>query len=814
MNRSAFPCALCDLHATATTVCMGATSPAKPTFAIYAEAPGREEDEQGMPLIGPSGRLLWAELERHCLYRDDAFVSNVVRCRPPDNRTPKVSELNECHPFTLAELEWLKEQGCKTILALGAKAYKQLGGTGSITEYQGMPYQWEGFTIVPCLHPAAVLRSPQAKEGFKESIAAFARVLRGKAPRLPSVEVTCVTDTLGILDMEQELRDAPLISFDIETVGLDEKHPRAQIICASYSGAPGKSYVVLLNHPARTGALDSMQEALSQFHQSRNGWVAQNGKFDCKYLAEHGIVPPKLSHDLIFMAHLSDENSPKNIESIASRYAGYPGWGHYMRPHFDAIHKAVKKGDSVPYPPLKDLSLYAGLDASIELELASTAWKSLDPSLRRLHNFLVMVSRTLQSVERYGVYIDRNELLRMQAHCEEEMEQAVHDFAQASGKSPDEVKLGSTRWLAQVLFEEKELPLIKFTENGAGSTNEHSMKKLRAYAPDLVDPVLRYRKYQKWLGSYLRPWELKLVNDRLHCVYNITGTVTGRLSCSNPKMWPQGNENTGMSLHQVPRDGEIRGVVAAPNGRKLLVADYSQIELVVAAALSNEPRMMQAYRNGEDLHTLTAATITGKDPSEVTAEERQRAKPVNFGFLYGMSANGFVDYAFDEYDIEFSLEESKNHRDNYFRLFRGLPRWHKEMEDFVRRHAYVLSPLGRIRRLPDIHSPERGFQFEAVRQAINSPVQATASDFTLAAMVLIHRALAKYDAAVVGQVHDSILVECAEDVADDVAQLVKWVMEKKTPEWIASYFGYVFPLPLAAEVVIGQRWGQKEKVLD
>lgn len=816
MPRSAYDCSLCPLHQEAISVCMGATTPEKPLFAVIAEAPGAEEDQQGMPLVGPSGRLLWSELQQHGLSRDQAFVTNVVKCRPPNNRTPKVSEIKKCSLFLASELDFLQDAGTQYVLALGGTAFKQLGGNGSITEAHGSPYEWNGFTVFPCIHPAAALRSPQQMKRFKEAIAAFSQVVRGKAPSLPDVEIVVVKDNKDLTAMVEDLADKEWVVYDIESIGLDEQHPRADIMCVSYCGEPSRAYVVLLGHPECTGNREEMENVLSALHGKR-GWIAHNGKFDSRYLEGRGIRPPVLTRDTIIMAHLLDENLPRNVEAVAARYLGYPDWGTEMKSRFQAIQKALDKGLDIPYPPLNELVKYAGLDAAVEYQLAHTLWEQMDQGLQRMHNFLILVSHCLQDVERIGVWIDQTELEKMESYCEEQMEKAVQQFAKATGKPEDEIKLGSSQWLMQVLFGELELPVVEFTENGSGSTNEHSLKKLRPYAPEVIGAILEYRKHQKFLGSYLRPWKMQLDSrSRLRSQYNITGTVTGRLACSNVRMWPR-EVGVGMSLHQVPRDGMIRSVVAAPPGRKLLVADYSQIELRVAAALAREKRMEEAYRKGEDIHTLTAATVTGKPINEVTKEDRQRAKAVNFGFLYGMGAKNFVNYAFDEYDLNFTLEEAEQVRNRFFSLYSGLLAWHNEVEDFVRRHGYIVSPLGRIRRLPDVHSPDRYLQYEAVRQAINSPVQATASDFTLAAMVILHSLLKhneKLDAQVVGQVHDSILVECNEKTADEVAALIKEVMEERVPEWIAKQFGYHFPLPLAAEVAIGQKWGQPEKVLD
>lgn len=151
-----------------------------PKFAVVGEAPGEAEDEQGIPFIGQSGTLLWDELGRHSIKRQDAFVTNIVKCRPPNNRDPKVKEINACRPYLEAEFEWLREIGCKTVLVLGAKAYKALGGTGNITQAQGVSYEYEGFTVFPCIHPSAALRSQRSMEDFQHTISRFVRLLNGE----------------------------------------------------------------------------------------------------------------------------------------------------------------------------------------------------------------------------------------------------------------------------------------------------------------------------------------------------------------------------------------------------------------------------------------------------------------------------------------------------------------------------------------------------------------------------------------------------------------------------------------------------------
>lgn len=175
-------CDRCELHKTCATVLMPPSCPENPRFAVVGEAPGAEEDTQGEPFVGSSGRLLWQTLADHGLSRAEAFVSNVVKCRPPENRTPKAREINACSIYLEAELEWLRyETDCRVILALGSTAFKALGGQGSITQAQGIPHEYEEMTVVPVLHPSAALRSPRMMEQFRLGIATFVRAVRGEA---------------------------------------------------------------------------------------------------------------------------------------------------------------------------------------------------------------------------------------------------------------------------------------------------------------------------------------------------------------------------------------------------------------------------------------------------------------------------------------------------------------------------------------------------------------------------------------------------------------------------------------------------------
>jgi DNA polymerase-1 len=264
------------------------------------------------------------------------------------------------------------------------------------------------------------------------------------------------------------------------------------------------------------------------------------------------------------------------------------------------------------------------------------------------------------------------------------------------------------------------------------------------------------------------------------------------MSCTDPNM------------QQVPREREYRACVKPVPGRVLVKADYSQIELRIAAMLANEQRMLRAFAQGKDMHLETAAGIMGKIPEHITKEERKKAKAVNFGFLFSMGWEKFIIYAKDNYDVEFTEAQAKAYRDRYFEMWPGLHPWHERQRRLARRHKRVHSPLGRVRHLPDMDSSDKGVRAESERQAINSPVQSTASDIMLTAAMLLE----KKGIPVIGLVHDAGLFEVPEDQSDDACATVKEVMENDALNYLKHKFGTEITVPIVAEVEVGTHWSE------
>jgi DNA polymerase-1 len=317
--------------------------------------------------------------------------------------------------------------------------------------------------------------------------------------------------------------------------------------------------------------------------------------------------------------------------------------------------------------------------------------------------------------------------------------------------------------------------------------------------------MIKYRKWAKYLSTYLLPlwFEHRDQNGRVHSNYKLFGTVTGRLSGEG-------------GIQQIPRDPFIRAILGATPGWSFLQADFSQVELRIAAMLANEKRMLRQYLNGEDIHMIRACRMTGKVAADVTKEERKKAKPVSFGFIYGMGAPKFVDYAFDNYGVKVTEAESHETREGFFEDYPALRPWHERQRRLARRYQRVSSPIGRVRHLPDILSTDKDVRAESERQAINSPVQSFASDLMLMALIRLHARskvenLDKHGPTmyILGTVHDSILFEIKNGHEEYWAPIIKAEMEDM--EYVQRTFGFDVTVPIIADIEIGTHWGETKE---
>jgi DNA polymerase-1 len=433
-----------------------------------------------------------------------------------------------------------------------------------------------------------------------------------------------------------------------------------------------------------------------------------------------------------------------------------------------------------------DLKLDASPEqrADITLELFQKLSPEVDArGLRKLYSEIELpLARVLARMEMAGIRIDSAELNRLSALMERDIARLTSEIHGLAGKP---FNIASPQQLGRVLFEDLGLPSpVKHGKGKAISTAADVLEELAA-EHEIVRKVLEYRQLTKLKGTYVDALpELMDREGRLHTSFNQAGAATGRLSSSNP------------NLQNIPiRTGlgrEIRAAFVPREGWKLLVADYSQIELRLLAHMSGDPLLVEAFRNGEDIHTLTAAEVLGVPPMMVTPEARRNAKAVNFGIVYGISAFGLAA------QLGITRGEAEKYIRNYFQRYAGVRRFIDETIAKVRETGVTRTLFGRERAIPEMDSRNPAARGFAERTAVNSPLQGTAADLIKLAMVRIDAALESggYRGAMLLQVHDELLFECPPAELDELSKLVKREMEGAVD----------LSVPLVVDIGVGANW--------
>ena len=392
------------------------------------------------------------------------------------------------------------------------------------------------------------------------------------------------------------------------------------------------------------------------------------------------------------------------------------------------------------------------------------------------------LAAVLASMEDAGIKIDTyrmGEITARLADRVEELETKAHELA------GEEFMLGSTQQVARILFEKLELTPGRKGKTGY-STDTRVLRSIRQDHP-IVEVIEEWREYSKLLNTYLQPLPSLLAEDgRLHTHFNQAVASTGRLSTSNP------------NLQAIPirteLGREIRSAFVAEPGHKLVSADYSQVELRILAHVSGEPKLRESFARGEDIHTTTAAEVLGKDPATLTKDERNIAKMVNFGIIYGISSYGLSE------NLEIARDEAQEYIDAYLARFPYVQDFIARTIEQAKRDGYVTTLFGRRRPVPEIRASNRQTRGLGERLAVNSVMQGTAADIIKVAMVAIHRRLVEEGRAsrLVLQVHDELLVEAPEREVSAVKDLLR-------AEMVGAF---ELDPPLAVEVGAGDDWNE------
>lgn len=773
-------CQDCGLYKTTKWICLMGQGPIPCKIMIVGEAPGAHEEKIHRPFMGKAGKLLERWLKESGISRNEVYITNVVHCRPPENRTPTRGEIKSCKKYLLEEIKLVKPSH---ILLLGNTALQGALGRSGITKYRGKIFQKEGISYLATFHPAAGLRQPAHIPVIQTDINRFSGMVRGS---LKTPDKFRWKTVLTLNDLKQCLRDisrSNQASFDLETSGLNPLGEGATIYCLGI-GTSHTCWVIPFNYPESPFRSSTVAKriygALLQSLSQVETVIAHNGKFDNKWLRVHFGDRFPLTFDTMLASYVLDENSPHGLKYLASLY-------------FDAPEYEIPQPVIPEEIPLKTLARYCALDVYYTLKLYHTLKGELekDSRVNRVFNsLLVPASELFEGVELNGVYVNTGQMEQTKSYLMGQITQLEDELTQLAGKK---INWNSPQQVAQILYGELKLPIVALTPSGKPSTSsEEVLPYLQSIHP-IIAILLKYRESVK-LAQFIASWKDKIIpkTRRMHPTFKLHGTVTGRLSCQDP------------NLQQVPRDPELRSLITAPRGWVLVEADYSQVELRITACLSRDEAMRRVFQAGGDIHTRTAMAITGLPEDKINKDMRKKAKAVNFGFVYGMGSSKFQSYAKTKYGVDLTEEEAQGFRQRFFELYPELLEWHDRQRQFLRAHGYVRTPLGRKRNLPGIDSSDRGIRAEAERQSINSPVQGAASDLNLFSAIRISREFPD-QVRIIATVHDAVLMEIKEDKVGEIIPQIKSLMEDR--EVIAETFGWDIPVPIEVEIKLGA-WGK------
>lgn len=720
---------------------------------IVGEAPGDTEVMQGQPFVGRAGQLLDNVLEEVGLDRTAIYITNACLCRPIPHRAPKAAELKACRERLLQEI---RERLPRVIIALGNAAVYSLLGRVSIGDVHGT-INWcadVNAYVVPTYHPAAVLRSPQLYIDLVQDMRRAVGILEHKSITVGTPEVIYVTlhSYDGVRELTERLRELSEVAIDVETAS------NGKLLSIGMSWKCNTAVVVTEQALADPRTIPLLDQALSG-----KTLIGHNLKYDIQVMWRNGFTTPRVGVDTMLMHYTLDERPGEHkLKPLIRRYLNVADYDAPIKEYYTHMEDC----------PPNELWRYNAYDAAYTFALRKLLERELDSDANwLLHNMLYPAANVLARMEYTGVLIDRQYLEELGTKLRAEAQALEQEMYQMVGK---EFNPRSPKQLVQLLYYDLGLPI----PDGKYSTNEEALTVLQEFHP-LPAKILEYRGKIKMLRTYVDSLlEAASEDGRVHTTFNLHGTVTGRLSSSNP-----------VNLQNIPKTKEARDSFIATPGYTLVEGDLSQAEVRVLAWYCKDPNLIKALSEGGDMHIRTASIMFGKKPEEITPEMRQAAKRITFGLIYGKTVESLAK------DLGVSVTEAQELYDRFFNAFPRVREWIRAQQELVLATGVVVTPFRRKRRFEFITKENRS---EVMRQAVNTPIQSVASDITLSALIRIgHKLMNNSDTRLLLTVHDSILLETKEDPRE-VALWLKNEMESKALDGT---------VPFLSEVQIGQRWG-------
>lgn len=801
---------------------------------IVGEAPGYNEAKTGVPFVGASGQMLDYLLELVEINREETLITNAVLCRLDENQTPSASALQACQERLQREIDQYPDA---QIVTLGRSPYSALKADygkvdDGILKARGQwHYSTGGREFLATLHPAFVSRSPGYFTQLRND---FLALTVDRSRNWLETEYTIVNKENDRFPMMLAIDSNQHFAFDVETNGLDPHN--ADLLCLAVAIDDEHAYIF------DKDSVIHFRKSLQAYFKA-NHPIAHNGKFDCHVLARYGL-DINLADDTMLAHYALDEmKGTHGLKSLASTYLGVQDYEQELvDKHFKAQDREKRDYSIIPQ---NELYQYVAIDACVTLALNNKLQPLIDDdNVRQAYNILIDASNAIQLSERKGIKVDRPYLKLVLANLTDAITENVDkvqfaasgyavDYIEAmppveSWRNPDPswikstkrksaydqylavlnqvaygdedhkgVNLGSWRQMQVLLYDILKLTHQKKVgfKTKPRSTNAEALDALSPLNHPFVKVLQEFRRLDKIRSTYVEPL-LRLAdkNDRVHINFLLHGTETGRLSASD-------------SLHGIPRPSDIwgqaiRGSFIADKGKKLIIADYSQAELKIFAALSGETFLLDAFNRGEDIHGLTTKLLFENDPivklaqydgndwywldadlaaigiTQQAAKNRWKelrtiAKNVNFGglvYLGGASGISAMIRAQTGKDIPDSQV-----RPVLTQLQLKMPKarlWQKEQFRFAKHNGYVQSRFGNKRRFPIIDGYNNELMNEIEKASVNAPIQNAASQLTLLSAI----ELSHYQCDVLHLVHDSLIIEVDATMVDTMKPIIENVM--------------------------------------
>nr|MBN2277994.1 DNA polymerase I [candidate division Zixibacteria bacterium] len=590
----------------------------------------------------------------------------------------------------------------------------------------------------------------------------------------------CIDNPDELKRVIDELSKKKEIAVDTETSSLNSLD--ADLVGVSLCGAAGKAYYIPVGHDdikrnlPREKAFELLKKLLTDRKVQK---IGQNIKYDLEVFHRAGLEIDPISFDTMLASYVVNPTGRQNsLDALAFEHFNYT-----MQPITELIGSG-KKQKSFATVDVDKATFYSAEDADYTYRLRGVLAPKIDElKLHDLYyNIELPLIRVLAAMEEEGVRVEADYLRDFSKELEGQLEKLTADiYTEAGG----EFNINSTQQLSHILFEKLNLPTKGKTAKKTGYSTDVKVLEELAQIHDLPRLILDYRQLTKLKNTYVDaiPLLIRKKTGRVHTSFNQTIAATGRLSSTDP------------NLQNIPVRTEIgrrirKAFIPRDENHRLMVADYSQIELRILAHFSEDKKLIEAFKNREDIHARTAAEVFSVALDKITPEMRRAAKTANFAVIYGVSAYGL------SMQTELDITQSKEFIETYFSRYPGIKKYMDETIERARRDGFVTTLFNRIRYLPEINAKNFQVRQFAERTAINTPIQGTAADMIKVAMIRIHNKLAKMKSRMILQVHDELIFDAPVDEIDELKEIVRRGMEQAVE----------LKVPVVADIGVGQNW--------